>query len=106
MNAIPQGDPRRQYVPTVNAFLPGAEEEEVDVRCSLLLMRDCAAVAKTHCSDEAYPILDQVERLASRFAFQGMAVDDLQRLRAAMRKIVAAAATLDDWAGKGSNGRG
>jgi hypothetical protein len=106
MNA-PLVDPsRRQYVPTVNALMPGTEGDELDIRCSLLLMRDCAAAAKARCSDEAYPILDQVESLASRYAFQGMAVEKLDELRTAMRKVVAAAACLDDWAGKGVDVRG
>lgn len=106
MNAPVVHESRRQYVPTVNALMPGAQGDELDIRCSLLLMRDCAAAAKGSCSGEAYPILDEVERLASRFAFQGMPIEELQELRKVMRQIVAAAASLDDWAGKGNDGRG
>lgn len=94
--AIPES--RRQYVPTVTTFLPGVQDEELDVRCSLLLMRDCAMAAKGSCSEEAWTILDHVERLTSRFAFQGMPLDHLVELRRVLRLIVAAAASLDDWA--------
>lgn len=106
MNAPLVHESRRQYVSTVSAFMPGAQGDELDIRCSLLLMRDCAAVAKGSCSEEAYPILDHVERLASRYAFQGMPIEDLHELRKVMRQVVAAAACLDDWAGKGTDGRG
>jgi hypothetical protein len=94
------------YEPHVHAFLPGCGGEELEIRSALLLMRDCAAAAKTHCTDEAYPLLEHVEHLASRFAFQGMLIEDLRDLRTAMRKLVAAAASIDEWAGKGIDGRG
>lgn len=100
-------DMRKQYVPTVNALMPGSEGDDLDVRCSLLLMRDCATSAKTTCSEEAYPILDQVERMASQFVFMPMPTDRMIQLRQVLRQVVAAAAGLDDWAtGKGGDDRG
>lgn len=110
MNAVTVGPDlrRQQYEPTVRALMPGAEGDELDVRCSLLLMRDCSTSAKNSCSEEAWPILDQVERLTSRFAFQAMPIEDLVELRRVLRLVVAAAANLDAWAtpGKDSDGRG
>lgn len=99
---------RDQYIPTVNIFMPGCAAEEMEIRCALLLMRDCAMAAKKSCSEEAFPLLDQVERLTSDNAFRGMPLDQLRELRRVLRLVVSAAANVDDWAssGKGGDGRG
>lgn len=110
MNAHTPIPRRESYEPTVRALMPGSEGEDLEIRCALLLMRDCAMTAKLACAEEAFPLMEQVERIASRYAFQAMPLDDLRALRDAMRKLVAAAATMEDWAnptsGKGTDARG
>jgi hypothetical protein len=108
MNAMPPS--RERYAPTVSALMPGSMGEDLEIRCSLLLTRDCAMSAKLDCGEEAFPVMEQIERIASRYAFQPMPLDDLRGLRDALRKLVAAAATIEDWAkpaaGKVTNARG
>lgn len=87
-----------QYIPTVQAFLPGCEGDELRDRCGLLLMRDQAMVTKQNCSEEAYALLDHVERTASAYAFQSMRLDFLHRLRAALLKVVTASSDLEAFA--------
>jgi hypothetical protein len=96
VNAPVRDITRDDYAPTVRALMPGSDGEDMEIRCSLLLMRDCATSAKRYCSEEAWPVLDHVERLASHYAFKHMPLDRFTELRAAMRKLVAAAGALDE----------
>lgn len=87
--------PRHRYRPTVEAFLPGCAGEELELRCSLLLLRDNATVIKGSIAGEAWPLLDHVERLASEYALSSMKLDSLRQLRRAVVMITAQANTLD-----------
>ena len=49
---------RSDYEPTVKAFLPTAEGLQLELRCSLLLMRDGAVATKPIACEEAWSILD------------------------------------------------
>lgn len=103
----------RQYIPTVQAFLPGCEEEELRDRCGLLLMRDQAMATKAGCAEESYYLLEHVERTACAYAFQPMALSRLHALRSALLKVVTAASDLEVFArnpasppGEGDDARG
>lgn len=113
MNASVQIERWRQYLPTVEAFLPGCGEDELRDRCGLLLMRDQAAATKASCAEEAYHLLEHVERTAGNHAFRPMSIEYLHRLRAELLKVVSAASGLELFArgqlttpGEGENARG
>ena len=81
------------------------------MRASLLLMRDRAMATKQFCSEEAWTILDHVERLASLYAFRSMDLDDLTALRRILVSLVAASSGLEGIFGAqpslgGTNARG
>lgn len=94
MNA-PAAMRRQDYEPTVRALMPASEGEEMEIRCSLLLMRDCALSAKRYCSEDAWPVMDHIERLAADYAFRSVPIDKYREFREALRKLVAACACLD-----------
>ena len=94
MNAI--AHPKREdYFPTVRAFLPSAEGDELALRASLLLMRDRAMATKPICSEYGWAILDLVERLAQEFAFRSMKLEELSEIRRVAVMMVANASALD-----------
>lgn len=96
MNALAYQPPRRQdYEPNVRAFLPGVEGEELQMRASLLLMRDCAMATKPIASEHGWLLLDVVERTASQYAFWSMPLDDLREIRRLLLNVVAAASGFD-----------
>lgn len=86
---------RQDYEPTVRALMPASDGEDMEIRCSMLLMRDCAASAKRYCSEDAWPVMDHVERLAGDYAFRRMNLEKYREFRDALRKLVAACASLD-----------
>lgn len=94
MNAV--AHPRRQdYEPMVRAFLPSAEGEELELRSRLLLMRDRAMATKPIACDQAWHLLDLVERTASAEAFRPMKAEDLAEVRRILVMCVAAASSFD-----------
>jgi hypothetical protein len=86
---------REDYEPTIRALMPSSEGEDMEIRCSLLLMRDCAASEKRFCCEDSWPLMDHVERLASGYAFHHMPLDRFRDIRDALRKTVAAAASFE-----------
>lgn len=94
MNA-PAHPKRSDYEPMVRAFLPTAEGEELQHRASLLLMRDRAMATKPIACEEAWALLDLVERVASREAFRPMSTADLTEVRRLLLTCVAAASSFD-----------
>lgn len=89
---------REAYAPIVQRFLPGCEGEELATRCSLLLMRDRALTHSRACSDEAFPVLGQVERLTSTYAYASMRLEQLKELRRLCVMLVANASGLEAFA--------
>jgi hypothetical protein len=90
---------REDYYPTVRAFLPGCEGEELDNRASLLLMRDRALATKPACSDVGWEILDLVQRTASDLAFKSMPAVELKTARYLLVRLISAASGFDSmWA--------
>lgn len=86
---------REDYVPAVRAFCPAAEGEELELRASLLLMRDMSMSTKPRCSEEGWQILDLVERTASRDAFRSMSIAELAEIRRLLIRLVSTASGFD-----------
>lgn len=86
---------REDYEPAVKCFLPSAFGEELELRASLLLMRDRAMSVKPVACEEAWQILDLVERTASRDAFRSMAMDELRELKRLLIRLVSTASGFD-----------
>lgn len=86
---------RADYIPMVKAFLPTAEGLQLDLRCSLLLMRDGAVARKPIACEESWSILDIVERVATREAFRPMSNDELATLRWLLSNLVRTASNFD-----------
>lgn len=96
---------RDDYVPQVTAILPTCEGKELALRCSILLVRDRATAALRRCSDEACGILQTVERLASIYAFQSMAIERLDELRSELVRLLTCASNLEMFAYKMAGGQ-
>ena len=115
MTARPINPQRAAYEPAVRNLLPGCEGDELLLRSSMMLLRDQAANRMKHCSDEAYGVLQQVQRLGSDHALTSMPVDALASVRRAMVRLSAQASDLEaifgTWSydleqGKAAGGRG
>lgn len=92
---------REDYEPNVRMFLPSAQGEELELRASLLLMRDRAIATKPIACEEAWQILDLVERTASRDAFRSMRMDELREIKRLLIRLVSTASGFDSlWAPK------
>ena len=89
---VPQ---REQYVTVLKRVLPGAEGEELQLRCSILAQRDNCAAAITRCSDDAYPFLFAVEQLATKYAYVEMPLARLRLLRKNIAMIVANTSSIE-----------
>jgi len=99
MNAPAKVQPtRNRYAPIVRHHMPGIGKDETELRCSLLLMRDQATSSMRRCSDEAYGILQQVQRLADQYAYARMSFDDLSALRSQLVRLISCASGLEAFA--------
>jgi hypothetical protein len=101
MNApLPAGvsrPPKREdYEPIVKGLRPLVDGEELDLRCSLLLMRDRAIATKNSASEYAWSLLDVVERVGADHAMNHRVdVDSLREMRRVCLNIVCAASSFD-----------
>jgi hypothetical protein len=104
MNAPAQITPARErYLPIVRHLLPGCMGEELQLRCSILLMRDKATSNMRHCSEEAHGILGEINRLAARYAYESMPIEELQELRRQMVQLTSCASGLEMFAWRLAN---
>ena len=89
--------PRRaDYVSIVRGLKPLCHGEELDLRCSLLLMRDQAMGRKNVACEPAWLILDVIERIATDNALHHkVKLDDLRELRRIALNLACAASSLD-----------
>jgi hypothetical protein len=101
MTARPINPQRAAYEPAVRHFLPGCEGDELLLRSSMMLLRDQATSRMRHCSDEAYGVLQQVQRLGQEQALASMPHDVLAQLRGVMLRLTAQAAALETVFGAG-----
>ena len=87
---------RADYEPIVRGLRPFVDGEELELRSSLLLMRDRAMATKSNASEYAWSLLDVVERVASEHAMNHRVdLDTLRELRRVCLNIVCAAASFD-----------
>lgn len=99
MNApTPIRPSRDRYVPIVRQHVPTCEGKELELRCSLLMVRDQSASALRRCSEEAHGILSEVHRLASENAFTSMPIGELAELRRQLVQLTACASGLEMFA--------
>lgn len=101
MNVVtsPTYPKREDYEPVIRNFMPGVEADELELRASLLLMRDRAISTKPIACEEAWQILDLVERTASRDAFRPMSNEELAEIKRLLIRLVSTASGFDSlWA--------
>lgn len=88
--------PRYRYRPIVQGLIPWCDVTELDLRCSILLLRDQASQAVRHCSDDAEAPYSEVVRLGSIYAFGStLSPAQLSNLRRALVHMTLAAGALD-----------
>lgn len=102
LNALPEGiarPPRKEdYFDIVRGLRPFIEDEEMQLRSSLMLMRDRAIATKNspRISDHAFDILDVVHRIADDHAMNfRVRLDDLREIRRNCLNLICAASSLD-----------
>lgn len=100
MNAPPERlsrAPRREdYEAIVKGVRPFIKGEELELRSSLLLMRDRAMATKNSACEPAWLLLDIVERQASDVAMNHrVSLDDLREVRRLCISCVMAASGFD-----------
>jgi hypothetical protein len=88
--------PRRDdYIPIVRGLIPFCDGEELQIRTSLLLMRDRAIATKPIACEASWALLEIVEREASEVAFRGIPIDDLREFRRLCIRCVMTASGFD-----------
>jgi hypothetical protein len=93
---IPRPTRRSDYEPIVKAMRPLCEGEELELRSSLLLMRDRAMATKAMACTPAWALLDVVENVANESALSfAVSRDQLREIRRLCLNCVAAASSFD-----------
>lgn len=71
---------RLQYMPIVETMAPAGDDIVNDLRCRILEYRARAAETLKDCSDDTGPILLQIDRLATRYAFASVSAEQLRQI--------------------------
>jgi hypothetical protein len=89
--------PRREdYEPLIRGLRPFCEGEELQIRASLMLMRDRAMATKYRSSEPGWHLLDVVERIASDNAMNHqLDIEALREMRRLCNQCVTAARDFD-----------
>lgn len=88
--------PRREdYDPIVKGLRPFCDGEELELRTSLLLMRDRAIATKPIACASSWALLDIVEKEAAEVAFRSIPIDDLREFRRLCVRCVSTASGFD-----------
>jgi hypothetical protein len=89
--------PRKEdYFDIVRGLRPFVQGDELELRSSLLLMRDRAMATKPIACEPAWHLLDVVERQASAAAMNHLfKLEDLRELRRLLLNCVCAASSFD-----------
>jgi hypothetical protein len=99
MNAPAKVAPSRdRYIPIVKHHLPACEGKELELRCSILFLRDKAAAAMRRCSEEAEGVLCEVQRIASTYAYANIPTESLGDVRYQLLRLTMAASGLEMFA--------
>lgn len=87
---------RSDYIPIIQGLRPFVEGEELELRCSLMLMRDRAIATKLIAKDPAWTLLDVVQREASEHAMNWrLGIEDLREIRRLCVMCVCNASSFD-----------
>ena len=87
---------RADYEPIVRGLRPFIDGEELELRSSLLLMRDRAIATKNNACEPAWMLLDVVEHVASENAMNNrIDLDSLREMRRICLNVVCAASSFD-----------
>ena len=90
------GSKRRDaYLPAIGMFVPGADDEERQIRASIMLMRDQASSAMRYAGDEAYRILQTVEQIATIHCFAPASLATLKELRRQLILLTSSASVIE-----------
>lgn len=89
---------RERYIGIVRHHVPTSQGRELEMRCSLLLLRDQATSALRRCGDDAAGVLIEVQRLAGQYAFASMPLVEIEELRRHLVMLTAAASGLEMFA--------
>lgn len=95
MNADYRPPRRDDYLPIVKGLLPFCEGEELQLRASLLLMRDRAMATKPISCAASWALLDVVEKEAAEVAFRSIPLGDLKEFRRLCVQCVMTASGFD-----------
>jgi hypothetical protein len=99
MNAPARIRPARaKYEPIVTHHMPLCEGQELDLRCSILQMRDNATSRLRRCSEEAYGILQDIQRLGTQYAYARIPLEELKELRYRLLQLTQTASGLEMFA--------
>jgi hypothetical protein len=96
--------PRDRYIPQVQTFCVDCDGEELELRCSLLLIRDAATVASRQHGEHSSPIMCHVDQLAGAYAFRAAPIEALRALRTNLGHLIRIATSLDQMEGLGGRG--
>ncbi len=92
---VPATSPRDRYLRTLDSLMPELPLRERDMRCSIMMMRDQAAVAMNHCGADAYPVLAAVAKIAETYSFHPLEPDALAALRYQLVRLLTCASGLE-----------
>lgn len=90
-----RGGARSYYHPIVRRYFPTADDQEVELRSSLMVMRDGSLSRLRSCSRISRPFWECLEQLASDYAFAAVPLPQLSSVRLAIIRVAAAASSLE-----------
>ena len=86
---------RDDYIPILARLLPGAVGLEVELRCSIMHLGDCARSRLQYCRAESGGVLRHVAALSSEYRFEPLSLDDLRSLVFHLRRLTSSASGLE-----------
>lgn len=86
---------RERFLPVLRAIMPDCPEDQVVLRCSMMLMRKRAENWLRTGSGEAMEALLCAERAATRWISHPMSTADLKRARSAVLALMRVAADIN-----------
>jgi hypothetical protein len=86
---------RERFLPVLRALMPDCPEDQVELRCSLLLMRQRATNWLRTGAGEAMDALLCADRAATAWISRPMATADLKRARSAVLALLRTAADIN-----------
>jgi hypothetical protein len=85
---------RSRYHPIVRTYFPIAEDEEIELRSSLMAIRDLSTSRLLSCTQTSGVLWQCVQQLASEYATAHLNLSELSFLRGTVVSLAAAASTF------------